>query len=519
MTSSIDAQVSPHHSGLTCGLDSDGKTIHIPKDYGTLMMPGIGEEKAIVDGQYGCPIWKIADMSVHDAGMTSIDSQDRWVLTKSIILGTRYFETNSRMIRNLHTGAPVCLIAVPGAGGFIWGSHPGDQDNLYFHEAPNEIWKLNVPTCMRKGRSADQFSRAVSRYDKLMDPQTHKPLYSNLSWCQDASDFSVDGDHLCIGENAGGFLQDPRLYTVSTKHIGPPLYGSPHQPPGCSPNPSKHNCYRGAFVAPLSNNIVLAYQPFQGRAYLDLFNGQTGEFLRTLTDYNSHGSLASYNGGDYIVDAVNGLDPKRPQSCSPGIQAIKLKDGSRTCLLDLKPVGPPGSTGDYQEAHYNGRGTDGGNSFVAADVIDYVYGVKRYTFETRPLPGSNTIMITDAVHPGDCSAGGGSNVAYCRWVATDKKYFPVSTGSYPPQENWKESWGPYTNEIYLVFLDGHPPRHMVHHRSMSVENYFAFQRHMPEAFPYWSSPRVVVSRSGKYMIWDSTWGGNDNISVYAARIK
>ena len=500
-----------------CGVNSDGTTLHLPGNYGTLGMPEVGQANSTIDDQYGCGTWKVADMNVHDAGPANIDSQDRWVITKGATTGNsaNWFSKSGAFIRDLFTGEIVCTPGISGAGGWLWGAKTGDQDNIYFHVTnTSQIYKLNVPACVAAGGTAGPTSSSVTLYDDLKDPVTGAQLYPNLDFCQDASDFSVDGDHLCIGYDNGGYMQDPRRYTVSTKTVGPSLSGSPHQPPGCSPAPTKGDCYRGGFVGPTSNNVAIAYQPISGYQYLDLFDGDTGQYLRTLNNYNSHGSLATWAAADYVVDDVNGLDPEMPPNCSPGFQAIKF-DGSRTCLLNRIAVGPGGGP-DFQEPHINGRATDGGNAYVALDVVDYVYNYSAaYTFASLPSPGSGTVLLTDAQTQGNCSAGGGTQKAFCAWNGTYKYWYPVSTASYPLQYNWSSNWGVYYNEVYFLFLDGSAPRHMVHHRSFSVEPFFGGVG----TIAYWSSPRVVVSRSGKYMVWDSTWGSNDNISVYAAKIK
>ena len=511
--------------GELCGLEADSR-VHVPTDYGRLSMPKVGESNAIVDDQYGCPIWKIADMSVHDAGPSAIDSKDRWIVTKGATSGSKpnWFDKSGMFVRDLHTGAVVCTPSISGAGGWIWGAQDkvldqrtkwNDLDTLYYHvTGTNQIWRLYVPGCIAAGDVANaEDARVVRKWDDL----TGKNGFTgrNLTWCGDASDFPLDGDHLCTSYNDGGNLKDARLYTLSTKTVGPALTQSPHQPPGCSPAPSKGNCYRGAFIGPASDNIVLAYQIAGGLAYLDLFDGSTGKYLRTLTSYNSHGSLATWNGEDYAVNDVNGLDPQRPPDCSPGIQAIKLSDASRNCLLNKATTGTHGSA-EYQEPHGNGRGTDGGNAYIAFDVIDYLYNYSaQYVFAKLPNPGSGTVLLTDATREGDCSSGGGSKKAFCRWNGTYKRWDPVSTASYPLRQDWASNWGLYYNEIYLLFLDGTAPRHLVHHRSFSVEPLFGG----PGTTGYWSSPRVVVSRSGKYIAWDSTWGANNNISVYVSRIK
>ena len=505
-----------------CGVNSDSTTLHLPALYGTLAMPGAGQANSMIDDQYGCQTWKVADMSVHDAGPTAIDSEDRWVITHAALTGNagNWFEKSGWYIRDLFTGNIVCTSLMSGAGGFLWSPKAGDQDNLYFHVPGSKIYKLNVPGCIAGGGTALLTSAWVTLYDDLM-ASPGVELYDDMSWCFDDSDFSVDGDHLCVGNDGkGGVLLDPRRYTVSTKTVSPPMTGSPHQMSGqgCSVNTAYPICYRNGFIAPLSNNVIVAYEPSvsaDGFHYLDLFNGTTGAYIETLNNYNSHGTEASWAGQDYIVDDVNGLDPAQPPDCNPGFQAIKLSDNTRTCLIDRATVGPNGGR-DYQEPHVNGRATDGGNPYVAIDMIDYVYSYSAaYNFAALPRPGSATVLLTDAETAGDCTAGGGTHKAFCKWDGTYLRWEPISTASYPLHYDWSSNWGVYQNEIYLLYLDGSAPTHIVHHRSFSVEPSLGGVG----TIGYWSSPRAVMSRSGRYMIWDSTWGGNNNISVYAARIK
>jgi hypothetical protein len=514
-----------------CGLPADGKT-HLPSQYSTLPMPEIGESNGVVDAQYGCPIWKVAEMSVHDAGPTPIDSKDRWIITKGATFGdpANWFIKSGTFVRDLHTGAIVCTPKISGAGGWIWGAANrvldkrtkwNDLDTLYFHiNGTSQLLRLNVPACIAEGGTAVGTDRAVRIYDDLKDPITGRELYRNLTFCQDASDFSADGDHICVGNNNGGDLQDPRIYEVSTKSVGRSVHGSPNQPPGCLTSPAKGDCYRGAFVAPLTNNLLLAYYTRNGLTPLDLFDRKTGHYIRTVTLYNSHGTRASFNGEEYIVNEVNTGDPQRPPGCGPGVQSIKVNNGLRSCILNKAKTGP-GGTVDYADMDANGRATDGGNPYVAVDYIDYSagYRMNHYAFAHLPRPATPqsgyTVVLTDAREAGSCSSGGGTSRAYCRWNAAARDWLPLSTASYPLACDWQQRWGQYSNEILLVFLDGSPVRHMVHHRSITVETSYGSEK----TSGYWSSPRVVISRSGKYMAWDSTWGINNNISVYVAKIK
>jgi hypothetical protein len=126
-------------------------------------------------------------------------------------------------------------------------------------------------------------------------------------------------------------------------------------------------------------------------------------------------------------------------------------------------------------------------------------------------------MITDAAVAGGCSAGGGSQLAFC--TTNSGTWSANWTAGYPPRFDWSSAWTQFENEIALVYLDGSVPRHVVHPRSLTVEPYYAYKAGNTKVIAYWSQVHPVVSRSGKYIIYSSTWGGNNNVSVYVARIK
>jgi hypothetical protein len=513
--------------GTLCGVGADGTTIHLPAHYGTLPMPGVGRTNSIVDSPLGCEIWKLFDMAVVDSLIEVIDSNDRWAVVKPATTGEPSYWFNkvgSTKIVDLYTGAVVCSPNIPGAGGWLWGSADrvradgfNDRDTLFYHVTnTNQIWRLNIPACIAAGGVANAPGPAVSLWDTLTGLSG-----SNLVWGADGADISADGDLLTVNWNDGGVAKDPRVYQISTKRLGPALKlnTSPYYPPGCTANPSKGNCYRGAYVAPLgtgtSARILVPYNPLASdpdpkRNPLEVYDAWTGNLLRTLTEHTGHGNIASYGSNEYHIMVTNALDVATPPNCVPGLQSIRVSDGSRACLLH---------NSKYQNVYVNARSTDMGNPYAAFFLMDAIATTPPLitTYAGLPRPASGNSMITDAAVAGDCSAGGGSQIAFC--TTNSGNWSTYWTAGYPPRFDWSSAWTQFENEIVLVYLDGSVPRHVVHPRSLTVEPYYAYKAGDTRVIAYWSQVHPVISRSGKYIIYSSTWGGNNNVSVYVARIK
>lgn len=62
--------------------------------------------------------------------------------------------------------------------------------------------------------------------------------------------------------------------------------------------------------------------------------------------------------------------------------------------------------------------------------------------------------------------------------------------------NWQSIWPLYGEELLLVKVDGSAVYRLAHHRSRSLEAYYA-------------SPRAAISRDGKYIAWDSNFDISD----------
>jgi hypothetical protein len=77
--------------------------------------------------------------------------------------------------------------------------------------------------------------------------------------------------------------------------------------------------------------------------------------------------------------------------------------------------------------------------------------------------------------------------------------------------DWQSIWPLYGEELLLVKIDGTAVHRLAHHRSRSAEY-------------YWAQPRAVISRDGKYVLWDSNFdisvaGDANYADVYLMRIQ
>ena len=77
--------------------------------------------------------------------------------------------------------------------------------------------------------------------------------------------------------------------------------------------------------------------------------------------------------------------------------------------------------------------------------------------------------------------------------------------------NWQSIWPLYGEELLLVKIDGTAVYRLAHHRSRSAEY-------------YWAQPHAVISRDGRYVVWDSNFdissiGDANYADVYLTRVQ
>jgi hypothetical protein len=77
--------------------------------------------------------------------------------------------------------------------------------------------------------------------------------------------------------------------------------------------------------------------------------------------------------------------------------------------------------------------------------------------------------------------------------------------------NWQSVWPLYGEELLLVKIDGTSVYRLAHHRSRSAEY-------------YWAQPHAVISRDGKYVLWDSNFdisstGDANYADVYLIKVQ
>ena len=77
--------------------------------------------------------------------------------------------------------------------------------------------------------------------------------------------------------------------------------------------------------------------------------------------------------------------------------------------------------------------------------------------------------------------------------------------------NWQSVWPLYAEELLLVKIDGTSVYRLAHHHSRSAEY-------------YWAQPHAVISRDGKYVLWDSNFdisgtGDANYADVYLIKVQ
>lgn len=182
-----------------------------------------------------------------------------------------------------------------------------------------------------------------------------------------------------------------------------------------------------------NNNVVVRWGATGKEQFqgLELFDGQM-KFMRQIVPFGAHADRARDLNGDEILVMLASNDPAPAKGCeNNGIEKIRLSDSRKTCLLPLNW---------NCEIHVS---TNGRNPWALISTTDNRTG-------TANPPG---------------------------------QLFP----------DWKSRWLNGYNELILVKLDGSVVRHLAHHRSRSLDN-------------YWHTPRAAINRDGSYAVFDSNFG-------------
>ncbi len=185
-------------------------------------------------------------------------------------------------------------------------------------------------------------------------------------------------------------------------------------------------------LTPNNNAIVRWGTAGQGRFKgFELFDRQM-KFKRQVITFGAHADRARDLNGDEVLIVLASNDPAPAKGCeNNGIEKVRLSDSQKTCLLPLNW---------NCEVHLSANGR---NPWVLISTTDNRTG-------TANPPG---------------------------------KLFP----------DWKSKWMKGYNELMLVKLDGSVVRHLAHHRSRELDN-------------YWHTPRAAINRDGTYAVFDSNFG-------------
>ncbi len=182
-----------------------------------------------------------------------------------------------------------------------------------------------------------------------------------------------------------------------------------------------------------NNNVIVRW----GLTGTGRFRGfelydQNMNFMRQVITYAAHGDRGRDLNGDEVLFVLGSSDPAPPAGCeNNGVEKIRLSDSRKTCIMPLDW---------YQEAHISAN-SNGRNPWVLVSVTDTNFGT------------------ADGTLPAD----------------------------------WQSRWKVKYNEAILVKVDGSEVRHLAHHRTRVLDD-------------YWFEPRAAISRDGIYAIYDSNFG-------------
>ncbi len=186
-----------------------------------------------------------------------------------------------------------------------------------------------------------------------------------------------------------------------------------------------------------NNKVIVRWdeegtERFQG---FELFDSRMN-FIRQVVPFGAHADRSHDINDDEILIMLASNDPKPPPGCeNNGIEKIRLSDSQKTCILPL----------DYDsEVHISAN---------------------RFKGSLNPW-----VLVS----------------------TTDNQHSTAAPFNALPAD-WQARWKVKYNELILVKLDGSEVRHLAHHRSRELDD-------------YWFLPRAAISRDGAFAIFDSNFG-------------
>jgi hypothetical protein len=214
-----------------------------------------------------------------------------------------------------------------------------------------------------------------------------------------------------------------------------------------------------ASILPVSNDIIVDSVQ-TGLKSMELFDGTTGLFVKRVW-WRSHYETAKDAAGDEVLILFN---VNEGDSCNVACTEFPASPG--TC--------------PYESA-------------LKVRVSDRTL--------TCLLPGSNDAAGQPARVDGHLTSNneGGQHFRAVVTMENEPQSNQPSTGN----------WLLHTNELVIVDLDGTNVKRLIHHLSRRVAN-------------YWSQPRAALSRSGRYLAYDSNFGqgtGDSDWSVYVIDLQ
>jgi hypothetical protein len=225
----------------------------------------------------------------------------------------------------------------------------------------------------------------------------------------------------------------------------------------------------------------------QGSCDGDIADSEPG-CLHSTTVFVGEDMTADFEGGSASAAGIFWAAPFNASSFNTVDQGDHNDEGVWTDGVSLVGVFEdyqpnPGPWGNCQ---------DGWRPTVVPLSSTGAAGTPRCLFDNRSDNPGWHVSFRDSVNR--------SWVAYSTQASSPAEYFNSDGGYQAPSSG---NWNVYTNEILLIRVDANNNPALIYRLALTHSR-------MQESGAYWTSPRVALSRSGNYAVFDSNaaWGQN-----------
>lgn len=497
-------------NGVLCGLTDTN--VHLPPNYTTSNLPPYGQWTS--DPVFGCPMMRLVAGQHEYSEPSAISQDDQYVVAQPTGSGTA-------AVYRVVDGTIAC-----GASTTKFNASAGTEPrwsvtepniiyshcNLNSSGTNNSICRFDVNTCTR------------TNWDTFDIAHGYDQNYNYVDFCSGENDgpgMTETGDFLCVGlaptgTNTG---ENQHMYQLSTKHLYPAINGS---------NVGVGHNVDYASITPVNHNILVAYDNGWW-----LFNGITGTQIKQAFPYSPHSDRGEDSSGNEIAITQLVQSTFLAPGCTQreGFVSVNVNTAALTtltCIDNWFPAVPPGffsnSPINFHASVHNASSKQSFYGSIDTEFYASVTGsnwtidaaAKTATCNVRcpgsvPTPGlvqfhgfqnsndsvpfsytSTNPKLLNLSDPNSLLVSGTST--NLQWVIMAPGQI-CSPNMEPLCPNWQSAWGRYFNEVIVCNLDGSGCRRLAHTRSM-------FRG-------YYSSPKVSISRDGKYAVINTNFAQGD----------